>query len=59
MIRFGIRSQSVFQAEQRFGNHDELLAKVSIQGPEAIERIRAFKGATGIVITMLYAASLL
>jgi len=59
MKRFGIRSQAVFQGEQRFSNHDELLAKVSVQGPEAIERVGVFRGASGIVIRLVYAATLL
>lgn len=54
MERFGIRRQARFQAEQRFWNHAELLAKVSPQGPLAIERARRFAGAADIVIPMRY-----
>ncbi|HVO82645.1 MAG TPA: hypothetical protein VMT28_18090 [Terriglobales bacterium] len=59
MERFGIRRRERFQAEQRFGNHAELLAKVSLQGPVAIERAQRFAGATDIVIPMSYELNLL
>lgn len=59
MESFGIRRCQKFKAEQRFGNYDELLAKVAPQGPLAIERIQRFVGATGIVIPMSYELNLL
>ena len=59
MQRFGIRRRQTFQAEQRFGNYTELLAKVRPQGPLAIERAQRFAGATDIVIPMSYELNLL
>ena len=59
MQRFGIRRRRTFQAEQRFGNYTELLAKVRPQGPLAIERAQRFAGATEIVIPMSYELNLL
>jgi ubiquinone/menaquinone biosynthesis C-methylase UbiE len=59
MRLFGVRSQAVFQAEQLFKNHAELVAKVSIQGPEAVHRAGKFRGVTDIVIPMAWAATLL
>jgi hypothetical protein len=59
MERFGVRRRETFQAEQRFGNLDELLAKVGPQGPVAVERARRFRGATNIVIPMRYELNLL
>ena len=41
-----------FQAQQRFRNCEELLAKVSSQGTLAIERAQRFAGATNITIPM-------
>ncbi len=59
MHRFGIRRRQTFQAEQRFENHTELLAKVGPQGALAIERAQRFAGATHIVIPMSYGLNLL
>jgi hypothetical protein len=59
MERLGIRRRERFQDEQRFGNHAELLAKVSPQGPLAVERAQRFAGATNIVIPMSYELNLL
>lgn len=59
MHRFGIRRRQTFEAEQRFMNFAELLAKVSPQGPLAIERIQQFAGAANIVIPMTYELNLL
>jgi hypothetical protein len=59
MERFGVRRRETFQAEQRFGNLDELLAKVGPQGPVAVERAQRFRGATNIVIPMRYELNLL
>lgn len=57
--RFGIRRREKYEAEQRFANFDELIAKVSPQGPLAIERARRFEGTTDIVIPMSYELNLL
>jgi len=59
MERVGIRRRQTFHAEQRFGNHAELLAKLGPQGPLAIERAQRFAGATDIVIPMSYELNLL
>ncbi len=59
MERFGIRRRQTFRAEQRFANHAELLAKVSTQGPTAIERAQSFASHTEIVIPMSYELNLL
>lgn len=59
MERFGIRRRETFCADQCFRDHAELLAKVSVQGPEAIERAQRFAGATNIVIPMRYELALL
>jgi hypothetical protein len=59
MEHFGIRRREQFQAEQRFGNHAELMAKVSPQGSLAVERAQRFAGATDIVIPMSYELNLL
>lgn len=57
--RFGVRSERRFKAEQRFADHAELLAKVAVQGPVAVERAERFRGATGIVIPFGYSITLL
>lgn len=59
MERFGIRRRQRFRDEQRFANYAELLAKVSTQGPLAIERAQPFAGNTDIVIPMSYELNLL
>ena len=59
MERFGVRRHQRFHAEQRFGNHAELVAKVGPQGPVAIDRVQRFAGATNIVIPMSYELNLL
>ena len=59
MERFGVRRRQKFHAEQRFADYAELLAKVTPQGPTAIERVQRFKGATNIVIPMDYELNLL
>jgi hypothetical protein len=59
MERLGIRRRQTFEAEQRFANFAELLAKVSPQGPLAIERAQRFVGATNIAIAMKYELDLL
>ncbi len=57
--RFGIRRRQTFQAEQRFANLSELIAKVGPQGPRALARAQRFTGATDIVIPMSYELNLL
>ena len=59
MEHFGIRRRQTFHAEQRFRSYDELLSKVSSQGPLAVERAQRFAGATDIVIPMSYELNLL
>ena len=59
MEHFGIRLRQKFHAEQRFRSYGELLAKVSPQGPLAVERAQRFVGATDIVIPMSYELNLL
>ncbi len=59
MQRFGIRRRETFQAQQQFSDHAELLAKISSQGPLAIERARRFRDTNRIVIPMSYALNLL
>ena len=57
--REGVRRRQTFAAEQRFRDFDELIAKISVQGPLAIERAQRFAGAAKIVIPMTYALTLL
>jgi ubiquinone/menaquinone biosynthesis C-methylase UbiE len=52
MGRFGIRRRETFRTEQTFRDYAEFLAKLSTQGPVAIERAREFAGATAITIPM-------
>jgi predicted RNA methylase len=52
MERFRIRRRKTFRTEQTFRDYAEFLAKVSTQGPVAIERAREFIGATAINIPM-------
>ena len=59
MERFGIRRGQMFYDVQRFANHAELLAKVSAQGPVAIQRAQLFANDAGIVIPMSYELNLL
>ena len=59
MERFGLRRREKFHTEQRFAEYAELFAKVSPQGPTAIERVQRFAGATNIVIPMDYELNLL
>jgi hypothetical protein len=56
---FGLRRRERFHTEQRFEDYAELLAKVSAQGPAAIQRTERFAGATNIVIPMRYELNLL
>ncbi len=59
MERFGLRRHENFHTEQRFDDYAQLLAKMSPQGPIAIQRIQRFAGATNIVIPMRYELNLL
>ncbi len=52
MEAFGSRRHEAFCVEQDFRDHAELLARVSVQGPVAIERARRFADVTNIVIPM-------
>jgi len=57
--RFGVRRSETFHTRQRFRDHVELLAKVTVQGDVAIQRAQRFAGATDIVIPMSYQLALL
>jgi len=59
MQRFGIRRHQAFHVEQSFATYAELLAKVTPQGPLAIERVQRFASSTNIVIPMSYELNLL
>jgi hypothetical protein len=59
MEHFGIRRRQTLHAEQRFTRYAELVAKVSPQGPLAVERVQPFATATDIVIPMSYELNLL
>jgi hypothetical protein len=54
-----LRGRGRFHTEQRFEDYAELLAKVSAQGPIAIQRTQRLAGATNIVIPMRYELNLL
>ena len=57
--RAGVRAERLFRGEQRFASQAELLAKVSGQGPLAVERAERFRGASDIVIPFGYEVALL
>jgi hypothetical protein len=59
MERFGIRSRELFRTEQIFNDYAELLAKISPQGPLAVERAARFANVTNIAIPMDYGLTLL
>jgi len=59
MKRFGVRRQKTHHTEQRFADYAELYAKVSPQGPTAIERIERFRDGKNILIPMSYELNLL
>ena len=59
MRRLGVRAERLFLGEQRFTDHAELLAKVSVQGPLAVARAERFRGAGEIVIPFGYEVALL
>ena len=59
MRRLGVRAERLFLGEQLFADHVELLARVSVQGPLAVERAERFRGAGEIVIPFCYEAVLL
>ncbi|MGB9202922.1 MAG: methyltransferase domain-containing protein [Terriglobales bacterium] len=53
-----IRRQA-FRTEQRFGNYQQLLDKVSPQGALAMQRAERYRGAVDIAIPMTYGLTLL
>jgi hypothetical protein len=59
MERFGIRAREIFRTDQIFKDYAELLAKISPQGPLAVERAARFMNVTGIAIPMGYGLTLL
>ncbi|MGA7630925.1 MAG: hypothetical protein WCB11_09160 [Terriglobales bacterium] len=59
MEHFGVRRCERFCAEQRFQDHAELLAKVTVQRPIAIQRAERFIGIMNISIPMSYEIALL
>jgi hypothetical protein len=59
MARFGMRGSQIFRTEQHFTDYAELLAKISPQGPLAVERAARFVNASGIAIPMDYGLTLL
>jgi hypothetical protein len=59
MERFGIRRREFFITNQIFKDYAELLAKVSPQGPLAVERAARFADVSGIAIPMDYGLTLL
>ena len=59
MAQFDIQRTESHRTDQRFAGYQELLAKVSPQGPVAIDRAQRFAGATNIVIPMDYGLTLL
>src|SRR5262249_5952817 len=54
MERFGVRRRQVFRTQQRFRDHPELLARVSVQGATAVRRTQRFASTVNIVIPMDY-----
>jgi ubiquinone/menaquinone biosynthesis C-methylase UbiE len=56
--RFRVAWHQEYSSEQRFKDHAELLAKVKLQGPTAIERIEKFKTQTDITIPLTYELAL-
>ncbi len=54
MQNFGIRRRATFRTNQLFKDHAELLAKVAVQGPVAVQRVHSFQGMRNIVIPMNY-----
>jgi ubiquinone/menaquinone biosynthesis C-methylase UbiE len=53
MKNFGIRRCSSFRTFQRFADFPELYAKISRQGPVAVQRIGRFYSATNFVVPMI------
>ena len=59
MERFGIRAREIFRTDQIFKDYAELLAKISPQGPLAVERAAHYENVTDIAIPMEYGLTLL
>lgn len=59
MERFGIRAREIFSTAQYFKDYSELLAKISPQGPLAVERALRYAHVAGISIPMDYGLTLL
>jgi len=57
--RLQVTRKCCYTAEQRFGNYEELHAKVRTQGAESIRRIERFREKTNITIPMTYALALI
>lgn len=57
--RLPVTRQCCHTAEHRFGNYEELHAKVKSQGDESIRRIEQFREQTNITIPMTYALALI
>ena len=59
MAQFTIRQSKTYRTDQRFGDYEELLAKIGPQGRIAIDRVQRFVGTTNIIIPMDYGLTLL
>lgn len=59
MRDFGIRTRTTFHTNQLFADHAELLAKVAVPGPVAVQRVQRFQGMRNIAIPMNYETVLL
>jgi len=57
--RRGLRRMCRFEAEQRFTDHEELVAKVACQGKEALKRAERFRGRRDVCVPMPYLIALL
>jgi hypothetical protein len=51
---FGVERRVAFHTKQVFKDYAELLAKVAVQGPVAVQRVKRFRGIRDIVIPMDY-----
>jgi SAM-dependent methyltransferase len=59
VARQTVRRERSVEAWQRFGDHEELAAKLAGCGPESEDRIRQYRGQTMISIPMPYRMALL